>query len=148
MNLRFQNARPIFSRVFFKWQFESTKFFPFSFLKHSFLFPTVNTKSEKESFFCFLVKHWKNSFNTIIQLINPNYASKIAKQIETIQQKLLQVFLPPDSYGPQPWGKNAAKFRFFYFCTIYHIYTWVDLICLACQTFPKSLWWRAWAFWA
>ena len=125
-------------------------------LQNSFLFPfwsilsffQLLIRKVKESFFCFLVKHWKNSFNTIIQLINPNYASKIAKQIETIQQKLLQVFLPPDSYGPRPWGKNAAKFRFFYFCTIYHIYTWVDLICLACQTFPKSLWWRAWAFWA
>ena len=89
-----------------------------------------------------------NSFNIFMHLINPNYAWKNwVKQIKTTQYKLLQWCFFYPLLRTQTTGQNAGKFSFFNFW--YHLsYTWVDLICLACLTFPKSLWWTACRFWA
>ena len=88
-----------------------------------------------------------NSFNTILQLINPNSAWKNrVKQIKANQHKLLQwCIFYPSAKNPEHGIKMRQNLALF-FC--YHLsYNWVNLICLTCLTFPKSLWWIAWTFW-
>ena len=70
---------------FFQWQFKSTRFLLL--MKHFFLLCNRNHGKWESGFFSLsLLNTETSSFNTIMQLINPNYAWKNrVKQIKTTQ---------------------------------------------------------------
>ena len=120
---------------FFNWQFESARFFLQ--MKHFFFsLQPLPWKVRNCLFFLSLWNIETNFFNTIRQIINPNYAWKNCCNDGSSTPLLIT----------QIMGSKCGNFFFNFW---YHLsYTWVDFICLTCPTFPKSLWWTAWAFWA
>ena len=67
-----------------------------------------------------------NSFNTIMQLINPNFAWKNRlRQIKTTQKNVAMVYLRTHCEGPRPRSQNAQKFIFFIFTITYHTPEWI-----------------------
>ena len=98
-------------------------------------------------FFCFLVKHW----NKFFQHIYAAYQSKLCLKKNRLKHKNYAIkivgmaFLLPHCKDTDH-GVKIGQNLVFYFC--YYLCTRVDLICLACLTFPKFLWWTASTFWA
>ena len=107
-----------------------------------FLINKAQLKS-KNHLFSRLVKHW-NKF------LLCNYAACQSKlclknRVKRIKTTAM-VYLLLHWQGTRPWGQNTGKFCF---CFCHHLsYTWVYLIFLISQIFPKFLWWTAWASWA
>ena len=90
-----------------------------------------------------------NSFIKIKQLINPDYPCK--NGVKQLKRLLKKNYCKCVSFTLLIWTQNLAtpskcnKKCFFGFTTIC-LYTWLDLFCLTCLAFLKSLCWPLWIF--
>ena len=90
-----------------------------------------------------------NSFIKIKQLINPDYPCK--NGVKQLKRLLKKNYCKCVSFTLLIWTQNLAtpskcnKKYFFGFTTIC-LYTWLDLFCLTCLAFLKSLCWPLWIF--
>ena len=91
-------------------------------MKYFILFATVATITEIVPFSHFYSKHEKNSFNSIMHLINPNCLKIGAKQTKINQERLSQCFYPfakdPDHSKGVKMQQKLSFWKFTNICLI------------------------------